>query len=171
MQETHKRHGFDPCVERSPGGGNGNPGQYSCLQNPHRQRSLAGYSPQGHKEQDMTEAAELSLSYLILLNASKYDIHNQLLAYTVDGLSEGSQLQNSITFWLSTIQCFFIQLLFPSWRDELLFHFASSKKNETFTYSSTEVTKMNEFHCQYLKMFLVYNLSFFFTPLNYKTIT
>ena len=56
----------------------------------------------------MTEAAELSLSYLILLNASKYDIHNQMLAYTVDGLSEGSQLQNSITFWLSTIQCFFI---------------------------------------------------------------
>ena len=55
MQETRKRHGFDPWVERSPGGGNGNPVQYSCLQNPHRQRKLAGYSPQGDKEQDMTE--------------------------------------------------------------------------------------------------------------------
>ena len=33
----------------------GNPLQYSCLENPHGQRSLAGYSPQGRKESDMTE--------------------------------------------------------------------------------------------------------------------
>ena len=31
---------------RSPGGGHGNPLQYSCLENPHGQRSLAGYSAQ-----------------------------------------------------------------------------------------------------------------------------
>ena len=30
----HKRHGFDPWVGRSPGGGHGNPLQYSCLENP-----------------------------------------------------------------------------------------------------------------------------------------
>ena len=30
---------------RSPGGGNGNSLQYSCLENPHGQRGLAGYSP------------------------------------------------------------------------------------------------------------------------------
>ena len=35
---------------RSPGGGHGNPLQYSCLENPHGQRSLVGYSPWGHKE-------------------------------------------------------------------------------------------------------------------------
>ena len=40
---------------RSPGGGHGNPLQYSCLENPHGQRSLAGYSPWGHKELDTTE--------------------------------------------------------------------------------------------------------------------
>ena len=40
---------------KSPGGGHGNPLQYSCLENPHGQRSLAGYSPWGHKESDMTE--------------------------------------------------------------------------------------------------------------------
>ena len=34
-----------PGLERSPGGGHGNPLQYSCLKNPHGQRSLAGYSP------------------------------------------------------------------------------------------------------------------------------
>ena len=38
-------HGFDPWVERSPGGGHDNSLQYSCLEDPHRQRSLAGYSP------------------------------------------------------------------------------------------------------------------------------
>ena len=41
---------------RSPGGGHGNPLQYySCLGNPHGQRSLAGYSPWGCKLLDMAE--------------------------------------------------------------------------------------------------------------------
>ena len=34
---------------RSPGGGYGNPLQYSCLENPHGQRSLAGHSPWGDR--------------------------------------------------------------------------------------------------------------------------
>ena len=33
-----------PMYGRSPGGGHGNPLQYFCLENPHGQRSLAGYS-------------------------------------------------------------------------------------------------------------------------------
>ena len=41
--------------EDSHGEGNGNPLQYSCLENPHGQRSLAGYSPWGLKESDTTE--------------------------------------------------------------------------------------------------------------------
>ena len=40
---------------RSPGGGHGNPIQYSCLENPHGQRSLVGYSPWGCRELAMTE--------------------------------------------------------------------------------------------------------------------
>ena len=40
---------------RSPGGGNGNPLQYSCLETLHRQRSLAGYSPWGLNELDMAQ--------------------------------------------------------------------------------------------------------------------
>ena len=40
----------------SAGGGHGNPLQYSCLENPHGQRSLVDYSPWGHKELDTTEA-------------------------------------------------------------------------------------------------------------------
>ena len=38
----------------SPGGGNGNPPQHSCLGNP-LDRSLAGYSPWGHRESDTAE--------------------------------------------------------------------------------------------------------------------
>ena len=44
-----------PGLGRAPGEGNGNPLQYSCLENPHGQRSLVGYSPWGCKELDITE--------------------------------------------------------------------------------------------------------------------
>ena len=47
--------GSIPGFGRPPGGGHGNPLQYSWLENPHGQRSLAGYSARGHKESDMTE--------------------------------------------------------------------------------------------------------------------
>ena len=47
--------GLIPRLGRSPGEGHGNPLQYSCLENPHGQRSLVGYSPWGRKESDMTE--------------------------------------------------------------------------------------------------------------------
>ena len=47
--------GLIPGSGRSPGEGKGYPLQYSGLENPHGQRSLAGYSPWGHKELDMTE--------------------------------------------------------------------------------------------------------------------
>ena len=43
---------------RSPGEGKGYPLQYSCLENPHEQRSLAGYSPWGRKDLGTTEHAE-----------------------------------------------------------------------------------------------------------------
>ena len=49
------RYGFDLGLGRSPGGGHGNPLQSSCLENPHEQRSLEGYSPWDCKELDMTE--------------------------------------------------------------------------------------------------------------------
>ena len=54
-----------PGLGRSPGEEkNGNPLQYSCLSNGegHGQRSLAGYSPWGHKEWERTEQLTVSLS-------------------------------------------------------------------------------------------------------------
>ena len=47
--------GSIPGLGRSPGEGNGNPLQYSCLEKSHGQRSLVDYSPWGHKESDTTE--------------------------------------------------------------------------------------------------------------------
>ena len=47
--------GLTPGLGRSPGGGHGNPLQYSCLENPHGQRSLVGYRSWGRKDLDTTE--------------------------------------------------------------------------------------------------------------------
>ena len=55
--------GLTPRQGRSPGGGHGNPLQYSCLENPHGQRSLVGYSPWGCKEWDTTEATEQACTH------------------------------------------------------------------------------------------------------------
>ena len=47
--------GWIPGLGRSPGGGYGNPLQYSCLENPLGQSSLAAYSPWGCKESDVAK--------------------------------------------------------------------------------------------------------------------
>ena len=46
--------GSIPGLERPPGGGHDNPLEYSCLENPHGQRSLVGYNPWGRKELAMS---------------------------------------------------------------------------------------------------------------------
>ena len=52
--------GLIPELGGSPGGGNINLLQYSCLENPHGQRNLAGYSPWGCKESDTTKRLSTS---------------------------------------------------------------------------------------------------------------
>ena len=44
--------GSNPGLGKSARGGHGNLFQYSCLENPHGQKSLEGYSPWGHKESE-----------------------------------------------------------------------------------------------------------------------
>ena len=63
--------GSIPGLGRSPGGGHGNTLQYSCLENPHGQRSLAGYSSRGWKELDMTEWLSTAQHYYLLINSCK----------------------------------------------------------------------------------------------------
>ena len=57
--------GSIPGLGGPPGGGHGNPLQYSCLENPHGQRSLAGYSPWGCKESDMTKQINAHKVYIL----------------------------------------------------------------------------------------------------------
>ena len=68
--------GSIPGLGRYPEGGNGNPFQYSCLENPHGQRSLVGYSPWGLKELDMNKwlstMKHLSQSLICFLKDSLY---------------------------------------------------------------------------------------------------
>ena len=47
--------GSIPGLGRFHGEGHGNLLQYSCLENSHGQRSLAGYRPWGYKESNKTE--------------------------------------------------------------------------------------------------------------------
>ena len=47
--------GSVPVLGRSLGGGHGNPLQYSCLGNPHEQRSLAGYHPWGQSQTRLSD--------------------------------------------------------------------------------------------------------------------
>ena len=65
----------------SPRRGHDYPFQYSCLENPHGKRSLAGYSPQGHKESDRTEVTQQSIAMpsevLILLIPNQKEIQGQ----------------------------------------------------------------------------------------------
>ena len=55
--------GSIPGLGRSPGGGHGNPLQYSCLENSHGQKSLVGYSSWGRKESDRTERLSTVYAY------------------------------------------------------------------------------------------------------------
>ena len=50
--------GSIPGLGRSPGGGNGNPLQCFCLENPMDRGAWWAYSPWGHKESVMTGATE-----------------------------------------------------------------------------------------------------------------
>ena len=83
--------GLIPGLGRSPGGGHDNPLQHSCLENPHGQRSLAGYSPQGHKESDTTE--QLSALQHVLIK------HTLILII----LSFHLQLGTPQTFWKTLV--------------------------------------------------------------------
>ena len=55
--------GSIPGLQRYPGEGHGKPLQYSCLENPHEQRNLAGCSAWGRKESDMTERLSTALPF------------------------------------------------------------------------------------------------------------
>ena len=58
--------GSIPGSGRSPGEGNGNPRQYSCLENPMDAGAWWGYSPWGRKESDTTEQLYFHFSLAVI---------------------------------------------------------------------------------------------------------
>ena len=81
--------GLIPELGRSLVGGHGNPLQYSCLENPHGQRSLAGYSSRSlagyisrsHKESYLTE--ELDTQHIVCTYRLNKKICHKLLIVKV----------------------------------------------------------------------------------------
>ena len=55
IQGIFSTQGSNPGLPQCSGEGNGNPLQYSCLDNPCGERSLEGHSPWAHKELDTTK--------------------------------------------------------------------------------------------------------------------
>ena len=104
-----KMYGWQVCLisqlRRYPGGGHGNLLQYSCLENPHGWRSLAGYSPWGRKDSDMTEW----LSWTQLLD-SKH-IKRCSTSYVIRKLQIKAMTYHYIAFleWQNAVQTCIIQ--------------------------------------------------------------
>ena len=67
---------------RFPGGGHGNPLQYSCQENPHGQRGLACCSPWGHKESDTNERLSMHIHthepYLVKFQLHRFPLNDYL---------------------------------------------------------------------------------------------
>ena len=59
-----------PGSGRLLGDGNGNPLQYSCVENP-VDRSLVGYSPEGLKESDRTERVNTESVLKVIITEPK----------------------------------------------------------------------------------------------------
>ena len=64
--------GSIPGSGRSPGGGNDNPLQYSCLENPMDREALQAYSPCGCKESDMTEMLSMHKGSVCVLEETVF---------------------------------------------------------------------------------------------------
>ena len=63
----HKRCGFNPWVRKIPWRRAWQSISVFLPGESHRQRSLEGYSPQGYKESDMTEAAEYAVGEFLIM--------------------------------------------------------------------------------------------------------
>ena len=100
--------GYIPGLGRSPGGGHGNPLQYSSLENPLGQRTLAGYSPWGRKELNMTEQQNTCLLWKnICLDLLPIFRLGCLFCYWILGAA--------CTFWkLGPCQSHHLQIFSPS---------------------------------------------------------
>ena len=93
-----------PGLGRSSGGGHGNPLQYSCLENPHGQRSLVGYVMVHRVAQSDTTEVTLArtctrLNEVIMLSPKpigekEMATHSSTLAWKIPWTEEPGRLQS-----------------------------------------------------------------------------
>ena len=76
--------GSIPGSRRSSGGGHGNPLQQFLPGECHGQRSLAGCSPWGHKEQDTTKAPELAQGSRKSVQVNVCAMHSPICGHSQD---------------------------------------------------------------------------------------
>ena len=104
MQETQVQ---SLGKEYLPGGGNGNPLEDSCLENPMDRGAWWATVHRGHKESDMTEWLTLSLSHS-LKHKAQFSVWNTKMAYshnedkTLQSLPSRSPGRQIITFKLQS---------------------------------------------------------------------
>ena len=93
-----------PGLRRSPGGGHSTPLQYSCLENPHGQRSQAGYSLWGHRESDTTQQTHTlehrRASFILACSSSSFTEGRNCLADSLWFFSLWELLEFDITTYL-----------------------------------------------------------------------
>ena len=77
--------GLIPGSGRSPGGGNGNPLQYSCLENL-MDRGVVGYSPWCRKESNTAEQLHFLFSFL------NFKIEKYVVFFLLSGQSPASSI-------------------------------------------------------------------------------
>ena len=65
ISRSHRRSGFDPWVGKTPWRRKWQPTPVFLPGRFHRQRSLTGFSPYGHKESDTTEQLSLEITWII----------------------------------------------------------------------------------------------------------
>ena len=103
---------------RSPGGGHGNPLQYSCLKNPHGQRNLAGYSPWGPKETRLRDCI-----YMCLYTHTHVCVHARL-----------SKLHMYICMCACSVLCVWVYIYIY-----IYIYNGNYKKNEIMPFTATQM--------------------------------
>ena len=75
--------GLIPGSGRCPGEGNGNPLQYSCLENPYRQSSLQSYSPWCHKRNGPDLATKQQTVNVLLVILPDFSLLPSVQSYII----------------------------------------------------------------------------------------
>ena len=98
--------GLIPGLGRSPGGGHGNPLQYSGLENLHGQRSLVGYSPWIHKESDLTEQlSPAHIAFIHFLPLYPPGVHIMQILFLLMVSCKSHRLSSALFLWRDSSKC------------------------------------------------------------------